>query len=188
MEKHRYLIALGSNMRHPHHGAPREVIGAAIKALDHGKFSVLAASKVFGTPPLGPSRRRYANAVVMLRTKCDPAEVLHKLQKIERQFGRKRMGQAWGSRVLDLDIVLWNGGAWAADDGEASLVIPHPAFRERAFVLQPAAGIAGAWRDPLTGLTVRQLSARLTKPRPALRGPLPQARTPSRTACGPVAQ
>jgi len=67
--------------------------------------------------------------------------------------------------VLDLDIVLWNGGAYAADD----LVIPHPAFRIRAFVLVPAARIAGDWRDPLTGLTIRQLAARLTKPRPAPR-------------------
>ena len=165
MGKHRYLIALGSNMRHPHHGAPRAVIGAAIKALDHGKFTVLAASKVIETPPVGPSRRRYANAVAVLRSKRDPAEVLHKLHKIERKFGRRRTGQAWGSRVLDLDIVLWNGGAWAADDGEASLVIPHPAFRERAFVLQPAATVAGAWRDPLTGLSIKQLSARLTKAR-----------------------
>lgn len=184
MSGHRYLIALGSNMRHPHHGAPRAVIAAAIRALDHGKSKVLAASPVIETAPLGPSRRRYANAAVLLRSKRDPDEVLHKLQKLERKFGRSRTGQAWRARVLDLDIVLWNGGAWVGGEGDTSLVIPHPAFRERAFVLRPAAAIAGHWRDPLTGLSVRQLSARLTKPRPALRGPVP----PSKCGSGPVAQ
>lgn len=169
MGKHRYLIALGSNMRHVRHGAPRRVIAAALKALDHGKFEVTAASKVIETAPLGPSRRRYGNAVALVHSKREPDEVLRKLRKIEHKFGRRRSGSAWGARVLDLDIVLWNGGAWAGDDGEGSLVIPHPAFRERSFVLGPAATIAGSWRDPLTGLTVRQLSARLTKARPAPR-------------------
>ncbi|MEJ2409174.1 MAG: 2-amino-4-hydroxy-6-hydroxymethyldihydropteridine diphosphokinase [Novosphingobium sp.] len=166
MGRHRYLIALGSNMRHPRHGRPRAVIDAAIRALDHGKTEVVAASKTIETPPLGPSRRRYANAAVLLRSKRDPDEVLRKLQKIERRFGRKRMGQGWGARVLDLDIVLWNGGPWAGGQGETSLIIPHPAFRERTFVLRPAEAIAGNWRDPLTGLRIRHLSARLTKPRP----------------------
>ncbi|MFZ1477725.1 MAG: 2-amino-4-hydroxy-6-hydroxymethyldihydropteridine diphosphokinase, partial [Sphingorhabdus sp.] len=43
--------------------------------------------------------------------------------------------------------------------------VPHTAFRERRFVLCPAAEIAGDWRDPLTGLTLHQLTARLTRSR-----------------------
>jgi 2-amino-4-hydroxy-6-hydroxymethyldihydropteridine diphosphokinase len=58
--------------------------------------------------------------------------------------------------VLDLDIVLWSGGAWSSPD----LTVPHIAFRERGFVLDPAAAIAPAWRDPVSGLTLRQLAAR----------------------------
>jgi 2-amino-4-hydroxy-6-hydroxymethyldihydropteridine diphosphokinase len=46
--------------------------------------------------------------------------------------------------------------------GSPALTIPHPLFRTRAFVLAPALAIAPAWRDPLTGATVRQLHARLT--------------------------
>ncbi|KHK90947.1 2-amino-4-hydroxy-6-hydroxymethyldihydropteridine diphosphokinase [Novosphingobium malaysiense] len=169
MARHRYLIALGSNMPHGRYGAPRAVIAAALQALDRGKSRVVSASRVIETPPLGPSRRRYANAVAMLRSNREPDEMLHKLQKIERKFGRRRCGRAWSSRVLDLDIVLWSGGAWASHGEEPSLVIPHPLFRKRTFVLGPAATIAGDWCDPLSGLTIRQLSARLTKPRPAPR-------------------
>jgi 2-amino-4-hydroxy-6-hydroxymethyldihydropteridine diphosphokinase len=167
LAKHRYLVALGSNMRHPRHGSPRRVLAAALDALDHGKLHVLAASRVIETAPLGPSRRRYANAVALVRSKRDPDELLAKLQKIEHRFGRRRTGRAWGARVLDLDIVLWNGGAYASD--ETDLVIPHPAFRTRRFVLDPAATIAGRWRDPLTGLSIQHLRARLTKPRSAPR-------------------
>lgn len=169
MGRHRYLVALGSNRPHAAHGAPRRVLAAALDALDHGKLEVLAASRVMESAALGPSRRRYANAVALVRSKRAPDDLLRKLQKIERRFGRRRTGQEWGARVLDLDIVLWNGGPFAHDDGEGSLVIPHPAFRERRFVLDPAAAIAGDWRDPLTGLSIRQLRARLTKPRPAPR-------------------
>jgi 2-amino-4-hydroxy-6-hydroxymethyldihydropteridine diphosphokinase len=43
------------------------------------------------------------------------------------------------------------------------LTIPHPLFRTRAFVLDPALAVAPTWRDPLTGHTVRQLHARLTR-------------------------
>ena len=68
----------------------------------------------------------------------------------------------WGARVLDCDIVLWDGGAWSSP----RLTIPHSQFRSRAFVLAPAMAIAGDWRDPLGGLTLRHLHTRLTRPRP----------------------
>jgi len=59
-------------------------------------------------------------------------------------------------------VVLWSGGCWH----DAALTVPHPAFRIRRFVLDPAAEIAPAWRDPVTRLTVRQLRARLARPSP----------------------
>ena len=149
-------------MRHRKYGDPHKVLRAALAALDKGKFEVEAVSPLIDSAPLGPSRRRYANGVAIVGTHRDPDEVLHKLAKMERKFGRKSGRRPWGARVLDLDIVLWDGGPWTSD----RLVIPHPAYRQRQFVLGPACTIAGGWRDPLTGLSVNQLHARLTKPRP----------------------
>ncbi len=159
----RYLIALGSNRRHPRHGAPARVLRAAIAALAASKGNrVEAVSPIVASAPLGPSQRRYANAALVLRSQRDPAALLARLQEIERSFGRRHGGRRWAARVLDLDIVLWQGGAWSSP----GLTVPHIAFRKRAFVLAPAARIAPRWRDPLTGLTVVHLRARLTQPRP----------------------
>ncbi len=158
----RYLIALGSNRRHPRYGAPEKVLVAALKALEGKGVKVRAVSPIIRSAPLGPSRRRYANAAALIRAKCDPAELLALLKAVEQDFGRRGGGQPWGARVLDLDVVMWNGGAWSSP----GLTVPHTAFRQRDFVLRPAIAVAGAWRDPITGLSLRQLYARLRRPVP----------------------
>ncbi|MHA6332075.1 2-amino-4-hydroxy-6-hydroxymethyldihydropteridine diphosphokinase [Qipengyuania sp. CAU 1752] len=156
-----YLIALGSNRRHHRYGPPRAVVLAAMEELA-ALGTVSDRSAVFDTAPLGPAQRRFANAAAVLETEFDPGTLLTALQHMERSFGRRR-AQRWADRTLDLDIVLWSEGFFAAD----GLVIPHPSFRERGFVLDPASAIAPDWVDPRSGLTLRRLKARLTHPRPA---------------------
>lgn len=168
----RYIVALGSNQPHHRHGHPARVLSSALLALDRAGLKVLVASPVLASRPLGPSQRTYANGAALVECADGPEEVLDTLLEIERAFGRKRRQQRWGARVLDLDLVLWSGGAWAGP----GLIVPHPEYRRRAFVLAPLCAIAPRWRDPLSGLTPRQLHARLTRPRA-----LPK-RQPSRRA------
>lgn len=151
----RYLIALGSNVRHHRHGLPPKVLRAALAALAEAGLRVERASHVISTAPLGPSPRRYANAAAILATDLAPDALLRRLKAVEREFGR-RGGRRWAARVLDLDVILWDGGAWTSP----GLTVPHVAFRRRRFVLEPAAAIAPGWRDPVTGLTLRQLAGR----------------------------
>lgn len=165
MADHRYLIALGSNMRHHRLGGPKHVLRAAIEEMAALGLVVERVSPICTSAPLGPSRRRFANAAVLVSSALQPTELLALLQRIERDFGRRRGGQRWRARVLDLDIVLWDGGRHV----EKELVVPHHRFRQRAFMLHPALAVAPDWRDPVTGLTLRQLHARLTRPRPASR-------------------
>lgn len=155
MKRTSYVVAAGSN-RCGRHGRPAAEVAAAIAAL---KGRVMA-SPIVTSAPLGPSTRRFANAAALVETKAGPEKLLRRLKAIERRFGR-RAGRRWGARVIDLDIILWSGGAYEAP----GLVIPHPAFRARAFVLGPMLALAPGWRDPLSGRTVRQLHARLTRPR-----------------------
>ncbi|HEY0627634.1 MAG TPA: 2-amino-4-hydroxy-6-hydroxymethyldihydropteridine diphosphokinase [Allosphingosinicella sp.] len=155
-----YAIALGSNRR-SRHGSPADTVKAAAEALGVERLSALHS-----TTALGPAGRGFTNAAALVSSARDPADFLAELKAIERSFGR-RPGRRWGPRVLDLDIILWSEGFYEAQ----GLVIPHPSFRERRFVLDPLAEIAPNWRDPLTGLTVRQLSAGLAARRPVDRHP-----------------
>jgi 2-amino-4-hydroxy-6-hydroxymethyldihydropteridine diphosphokinase len=156
-----YAIALGSNRR-SRHGSPIETVRAAADAL-----GVERLSRIRATAALGPAGRVFANAAALIESALEPPALLAALKRIERDFGR-RGGRRWGPRVLDLDIVLWSGGAW----GGPGPIVPHSEYRKRAFVLQPLAEIAPEWRDPLTGATMRQLLARLTtrRPMPRCRG------------------
>lgn len=154
----RYLIALGSNIRHHRYGDPRGVLKAALTILDGPDMAMDQVAPIHGSAPLGPSRRRYANSAALIGSDLPPPALLERLKAIERHFGR-RPARRWAARVLDLDIVLWSGGRWRSP----TLTVPHPAFRQRGFVLAPAAVLAPAWRDPLTGLTLQHLHTRLTR-------------------------
>lgn len=145
-----YAIALGSNRR-GRHGGPAASVRAAAAAIGASRLSTVRS-----TPALGPAGRGFANAVALVESELDPPALLAEIKRIERGFGR-RGGRRWGPRVLDLDIILWSGGSWAAE----GLVVPHPEFRRRRFVLEPLAEIAPLWRDPITGATIRQLLHRL---------------------------
>ena len=153
---HEYVIALGSNMRVPRVGGPRRVLAAAIEAMAGEGVKVLDMSRIRSSLPVGPSHRRYANGAARVESPLAPEQCLELLQDIETRFGRKRRGARWRSRPLDLDIILWSGGAWLSPE----LTIPHPLFRIRDFVSRPAAEVAPHWRDPVSGLTLRQISAR----------------------------
>lgn len=122
-------------------------------------LAVVAVSPVVRSRPIGPSQREYANGAALVETRIDPPALLDLLQSIEAQFDRKRQGQRWRARTLDLDIVLWSGGCWS----DAQLTVPHREFRKRGFVLGPAARLARDWRDPITGLKIVHLEYRLKR-------------------------
>jgi 2-amino-4-hydroxy-6-hydroxymethyldihydropteridine diphosphokinase len=154
-----YAIALGSNMRHRRHGSPAQVIDAAVAAI---ALKVVARSPTFPSKPVGPSKRIFANAALVVKTRLKPTDLLRHLKQLEARFGRRNRGQIWSARTLDCDIILWSGGMWTSPE----LTIPHPLFRQRDFVLHPLAAIARDWRDPVTGLSIRHLKARLDRRRP----------------------
>lgn len=168
MAKASYAIALGSNRPVRGNQPPRALIAQAMAALHGRHMKLRALSHIVASPPMGPSRRTYANAAAIVESRLAPPALLRRLQKIERIFGRRR-AQKWGARSLDLDIILWSGGIWA----DKKLAVPHPAFRERLFVLDPLAEIAPFWRDPVSGASIRQLQFRAKKPKPVDRNAKP---------------
>ena len=153
-----YLVALGANVR-GRHGTPAQAVRAAAAAI-----GVRALSPIIASDPVGPSTRRFANAVARVDSDDAPPAMLARLKAIETAFGR-RHGRRWGARVIDLDLIGWSGGVWRS----RTLTIPHTAYRKRLFVVAPLLATVPAWRDPITGLTPRHLNARLTRARPVNR-------------------
>jgi len=122
-------IGLGSNQQQP-----LQQLAKARDALQKlAGSSLVSISPVYRTKPMGPAGQDdYLNAVVMFETALTPTELLSHLQAIENSQGRVRE-ERWGSRTLDLDILLYGLQQINFPD----LIIPHAGMSERAFVLYP---------------------------------------------------
>lgn len=153
-----YAIGLGSNRRHPLFGDPRNVLLAALNALEGDDIEAIDCSAIIASDPIGPSLRRYANAAALIASSLSPPDLLQRLKSIEAKFGR-RIGQRWSARTLDLDILLWSEGIWHDDH----LIIPHPHMAVRDFVLTPLAQIAPKWQHPGLHRNIRQILSQLLR-------------------------
>jgi 2-amino-4-hydroxy-6-hydroxymethyldihydropteridine diphosphokinase len=111
---------------------------------------------------VSPDQPRYLNGVVIGETGLDARELLDRLLAIEDAAGRTRPAPM-APRTLDLDLILYGDKKIE----EPGLLVPHPRFRERLFVLEPLAEIAPDWIDPVTGLPVSALLRALRASRPS---------------------
>ena len=145
------VIALGSNV-----GDRESHLAFAVARLSP-LLSNLRQSSWHDTAPVGvpDEQPRYLNGVVTGETALTPRQLLNELLSIERAAGRTRPS-AMAPRTLDLDLILFGNEAIQ----EPGLVVPHPRFRERLFVLEPLAEIAPGLVDPVTGETITALLRR----------------------------
>jgi len=142
-------VALGSNL-----GDRQANLDFAIARLREF-LSDLRVSTFINSPPFDvpDTQPDYLNAVVVGETSLSAEDVLARLLAIERERGRVRPSVR-AARTLDLDLILY--GDQVIRTG--TLDVPHPRFRERAFVLGPLAEIAPGMVDPVTGKTVHELA------------------------------
>ncbi len=152
MQLQRAAIALGSNL-----GDCRGTLNGALLALDTSPgVRLLQRSAWYRSAAVGPPQPDYLNGCAVLEVSLAAEQLLERLQAIEQQFGRVR-AERWGPRSLDLDLIFLDDLQLAS----ARLQLPHPRLWERNFVLVPLAEIAPDWLDPVTGLTVATLAARV---------------------------
>ena len=148
-ELHQVYIALGSNV-----GDRAAHFELAIEAL--GKFvMVTERSPIYETEPWGYyDQRDFLNQVVGGETDISPNDLMRQLKIIERDLGREK-NFTNGPRVIDLDLLFYDQLVIET----ATLTIPHPRMRGRAFVLRPLADLDPDLRHPVYELTVSELLA-----------------------------
>ena len=149
----RAVIGLGANL-----GDARAAMtdaAAALAGLPGTRVSAVSTWRP--TAPVGgpPGQPGFFNGACLIETLLAPRALLAACHAIEAGLGRDRARETvrHGPRAIDLDIVLY-GNEIVLGPG---LRIPHPEFRDRAFVLEPAAEIAGDFHDPETGLPLARL-------------------------------
>ena len=170
----RAYVGLGANL-----GDAITTLAAAVHALGALPGARLrGVSRLYATAPVGVAEQpEFRNAAVALDVPAgpDPATaalaLLLALKQLERAFGRRERAR-WRPRELDLDLLVFGRHrleverpALARSDdpsrpGAKWLEVPHPAARDRLFVLAPLTDLASGLRPPGWGETVAKAAAR----------------------------
>lgn len=128
------FLGLGSNI-----GDRRQTIASAVSLLEQQPgITICLVSSLYETIPVGyADQPDFLNAVIGIDTSYSPEELLDICMDVERSLGRIRE-KKWGPRTIDIDILLYD----ELQLESAKLILPHPFFHERLFVLVPLAEIA----------------------------------------------
>lgn len=146
-------FSLGSNI-----GDRQDFLHRALQALAEGDdVTVAAASKLYETQPVDVrecyQNMVYLNAVVILESVKTPFEWLARIQEIEDSMWRRRGQHANDPRTIDIDII-YTGNLVI---NEETLIIPHPRWQQREFVVRPLADVRPDLKLPGASMTVRGL-------------------------------
>jgi 2-amino-4-hydroxy-6-hydroxymethyldihydropteridine diphosphokinase len=121
-------VALGANLGDAALAVRQALL--AIAALPHTQLQ--QASPLLSSAPVDADGPMYVNAVAHIQTGLNAVELLQALQHIENSAGRTREYHH-APRTLDLDVLFYG----EAQMQSAYLMLPHPRWHERAFVLLP---------------------------------------------------
>lgn len=137
------LLSLGSNV------APERYLALAAAAL-RARFPDVRFSPVYRTAAVGFDGPDFLNAGAVLDSDLDPIALDAWLHALEDAHGRDRSGPRFGSRTLDIDLVLYDD---VVMQGPGNLRLPRPDLRH-AFVWQPLVDIAPGFVEPVSGCTL----------------------------------
>jgi len=152
-------IALGSNL-----GNSLATVSWAVSALRSvAEGGALRCSPWFRSSAVGgpPHQPDYINGVVLMHCSGSPMALLRRLQALEHQGGRQPAPR-WGPRTLDLDL-LWFG-QWRS--ATPQLLLPHPRWQQRSFVLAPLVAIDPQLVAPHATCSCQKLLERCAPPHP----------------------
>jgi 2-amino-4-hydroxy-6-hydroxymethyldihydropteridine diphosphokinase len=115
---------------------------------------ILVSSSIYETEPWGfHAKDKFLNKVVKIKTELPPSGLLGRILMIESLLGRIRDQFRYSSRLIDIDILLYEDMIVE----EESLKIPHPLLQQRKFVLVPLCEIASEIIHPVLKKSIAEL-------------------------------
>lgn len=150
LKHNRVLIGLGSNL-----GDPAFNLKQALALLKERLAAELVVSPVYRSEPVGLKEQPwFLNQVAYFSDNLQfgPIVILGILKEIETQMGRVPTVR-FGPRLIDLDLLFYNN--WVFES--TNLVIPHPRFDQRSFVLLPLLDLEPGLVDPRSGVSLQQI-------------------------------
>lgn len=125
-------VAVGANL-----GNALATVRQSVRDLQELPDSrVLRVSSMYRTAPIDATGPDFVNAVVLMETRLAALDLLHALQSLELKAGRERP-YVNAPRTLDLDVIFYGECELATPE----LTLPHPRWKERAFVVIPLAQV-----------------------------------------------
>jgi 2-amino-4-hydroxy-6-hydroxymethyldihydropteridine diphosphokinase len=135
------FLGIGTNI-----GNRESNIDNAIEKIEEYVGPVIKISSWYETEPWGfTAKGEFLNLVLNVGTDLSPQELLDKVLSIELLLGRVRKKKRYESRIIDIDILVYNDQIVHEDN----LIIPHPLLHERRFVLVPLCELAGDMIHPV---------------------------------------
>ncbi len=145
------FISIGSNIEPEKH-----IVRGFQRLAELGR--VLAVSKVYENPAIGPSGQPdFLNAAMLIETDRPPDEVRDMLSEIEDELGRTRHQDRFAPRTIDLDLCLYGDLVLRLD----VMTLPHPDILERAYLAVTLSELDPEYRHPLTHERLADLAERL---------------------------
>lgn len=97
------IIGIGSNIE------PKRHVAQALEAIA-ACFRVLGQSPLVHTHPVGRlGQPDFLNGAIRVETALDRDHLKAWLGELENRLGRVRTADKFAPRIIDLDIVVWNG-------------------------------------------------------------------------------
>ena len=124
-----YILSVGTNL-----GDRKENIERCIKSINLLPYTdVIEQSAIYETEPVGYARQEnFYNIILKVESIFEPNEMLGACLGIEAGFGRLRTVR-FGPRIIDIDIIF----AENEKIESRNLIVPHPRYHERRFILEP---------------------------------------------------
>ncbi|MDX1499987.1 MAG: 2-amino-4-hydroxy-6-hydroxymethyldihydropteridine diphosphokinase [Woeseiaceae bacterium] len=136
-------FSLGSNVN------PEPNLRLGVAELER-RFGPLVLSPVYRSRAAGFDGADFLNLVALAETDTGPHAVQQEIERIHALAGRRRGGERFASRPLDIDLLLHDG--LVID--EPGLKLPRADILEYSFVLGPLADVAPDYVHPVTGRTM----------------------------------